>query len=164
MNYYTSIRTNLEEQYNNLGIDYTIPDFETYVKLFVENTDYEPHLIGYPEIGNYGKNLLYMQEDTVFTEQDYSLAANLPENGSLKIILKNGLWMIYGTSSVNWDISEYDNTSRSQTFSSSQAGLDCDLKITFPLDSLSHNNIEIEYYEFNSLSPTYVKYITTVNR
>lgn len=159
-----SIRTNLEEHYHNQGIDYTIPDFEQYVQQFMENTDYEPHLIEYPEYGNYGKNLLYMPGDTIFTEQDYSLAADLPENGSLKIVLKNGLWMIYGTSSVNWDISDYDNTTKSQTFSSSQAGLDCDLKIFIPVDSLGNNSFEIEYYEFNSLSPTHVKYIATVNR
>lgn len=159
-----SIRTNLEEHYNSLGIDCSIADFESYIHHFLETTDYEPHLIDYPEYGNFGRNILFMQEDTIFTEQDYSLAANLPENGMLKIVLKNGIWMISGTSSVNWTISDYDDTNKSQTFTSTQAGLDCDLKIIFPTDSLGNNHIEMEYYEFNSLYPTHVKYITTVNR
>ena len=160
----TSIRTNLEEHYNRLGIDCSIADFESYVHHFLENTDYEPHLIEYPEFGNYGRNILYMPEDTIITEQDYSLAANLPENGTLKIVLKNGIWGISKTSSVNWNISDFDDTNKSQTFTSSQAGQDCDLKIIFPTDSLGNNYTEIEYYEFNSLYPTHVKYISTVNR
>ena len=160
----TSIRTNLEEHYNRLGIDCSIADFESYVHHFLENTDYEPHLIEYPEFGNYGRNILYMPEDTIITEQDYSLAANLPENGTLKIVLKNAIWGISKTSSVNWNISDFDDTNNSQTFTSSQSGQDCDIKIIFPTDSLNKNNIEIEYYEFNSKYPTQVKRMRTSDR
>ena len=160
----TSIRTNLEEHYNSLGIDCSIADFESYIHHFLENTDYEPHLIEYPEFGNYGRNILYMPEDTIITEQDYSLAANLPENGTLKIVLKNGIWGISKTSSVNWNISDFDDTNNSQTFTSSQSGQDCDIKIIFPTDSLNKNNIEIEYYEFNSKYPTQVKRMRTSDR
>ena len=160
----TSIRRNLEEHYNSLGIDYSIPDFESHIHHFLESTEYEPRLLEYPEYGNYGRNILFIEEDTIFTEQDYSLAAILPENGTLKIVLKNGNWGIVKSKSVNWNISDYDNTNKTQTFTSSQAGQDCDLQITFPTDSLGDNRIEIEYYEFNSLNPTHVKRIATVDR
>lgn len=37
----SSIRNNVEDHYNNLGIDYSIPDFEEHIQYFIENTDFE---------------------------------------------------------------------------------------------------------------------------
>ncbi len=161
-----SIRENLEEYYESLGIEYSIPDFELHIQNFVQNNNYEPNIIEYPENGNYGRNILFLPEaaDTFFTEQDYSLAANLPENGTLKIVIKNGSWMFQGSSSINWNISDYDDTNRTQTFTSNLTGQDCDLRVSFPTDSLNNNNIEIEYYEFNSKYPTHIKQIWTRDR
>ena len=161
-----SIKDNLEEYYESLAIEYSIPDFELHIQNFIQNTNYEPNIIEYPENGIYGRNILFLPEaaDTFITEQDYSLAANLPENGAIKIVIKNGSWMFQGSSSINWNISDYDNTNRTQTFTSSQTGQNCDLRIIFLTDSLNINNIEIEYYEFNSKYPTQVKQIWTRDR
>lgn len=123
----------------------------------------QKELIEYPENGEYGENLLYFEKDSFNTEQFYSLSANLPENASLKIIMKNGNWGYVGSSSINWNISGYNDSEKSQTFTSNQAGYNCDLKIIFYTDSLNQNNIVIEYYEFNSTEPTKIKYIVTID-
>ena len=161
----STIKANIENHYDGLGINYSIPNFEDHVQHFIENTNFEyVDLMDYPEFGNYGENLLHLEKDTFNTEQFYSFSANLPENGSLKIILKNGNWGYVGSSSINWSISEYNESDKSQTFTSIQSGLDCDMKLIFQTDSLNQNDIIIEYYEFNSIEPTRIKPIITVDK
>lgn len=160
----TQIKENIENYYTDLGINSTIPDFETHIQNFIENSEFDTlNLIEYPEYGSYGENLLCLSKDTFYTEQDYSLAAELPQNGYLKIVLKNGQWGYQGSSSTNWNISSYNSSDSSQTFTSVNSGVDCDIKIIFPTDSLNENKIVIEYYEFGSTQPTRIKPITTID-
>ncbi|HDR50145.1 MAG TPA: hypothetical protein ENN90_00790 [Mariniphaga anaerophila] len=55
-----AIRQNLEKKYAEPGMgNVSIPDFETYVKQFMDETAYEPKtFITYPETGKYGLNIL----------------------------------------------------------------------------------------------------------
>ena len=159
-----NVRENLESHYDDIHTEYSIPDFEQHIQNFVEYSDFEVEgLIEYPESGSYGENILYLEKDTFRSEQDYSLAANLPENGSLKIIMKNGLWFYAVSSPVNWTISDYNHSERSQVFTSIQNGVNCDLKMLFGNDSLDQFDIVIEYYEFNSEEPTRIKPITVID-
>ena len=86
------IRENLEYRYEELGVTATIPDFEKYVKLFQDSSDFEfTSSIEYPEYSDYGENILFNGKSNFKTNHDYSLAANLPVGVSLKIILKGGM-------------------------------------------------------------------------
>ena len=157
----TDIREHIEDHYNELGDEVSIPDFEEYIQYFIENSDFEiTGLIEYPESGLYGQNILYLERDTFNAEQDYSCAANLPENGSLKIIMKNGLWFYEVSSPINWHISGYNEAEKSQVFTSIQFGQDCDLRLIFANDTMQSDDIVIEYYEFGSEQPTRTKFIT----
>ncbi|NOZ46806.1 MAG: hypothetical protein GXO79_08480 [Chlorobi bacterium] len=159
----SSIRENIQKHYSDLGLNFTIPNFEEQIQAFIENTDFEvSELITYPERGLYGDNILYLGKDTFYTEQYYSLAANLPENAMLKIIMKNGIWLYVGSSNQNWIMENISDSAMS--YVSNQAGVNCDLSIIFPTDSLHLNDITIEYYEFNSTEPTKIKSITTIDR
>ncbi|MBL7113509.1 MAG: hypothetical protein ISS19_16345 [Bacteroidales bacterium] len=160
----SAIRENIESHYNDIGMEYSIPDFEEYIQHFLDSSDFKIEgLIEYPVTGNYGENILCLEKDTFRPDQDYSFAANLPENGSLKIIMKNGLWFYSVSSPVNWVISDYNFSERSQVFTSIQNGVNCDLRMLFGNDSLNQNDIVIEYYEFSSEEPTRIKSITIID-
>jgi hypothetical protein len=131
-----------------------IPDFETYVNVFIDSTTYTiTNLIEYPEYSNYGKNVLY-GEDTNFVSG--SMAANLPKGASLKIIIKGGLWWYNAMPNgpVNWTITNYDFAAEEQIFTATESGKSCDLVIGF--ETGMHT---IEYYENNAATPTRIKVI-----
>ncbi len=139
------IRSNLESRYDNLGLTVTIPDFEKYVQMFIDNTSFEPNnSIEYPEFSNYGENVLY-GEKTSFSS-GLSLAANLPKGTSLKIVIKGGSWYYQSLPNgpVNWTIDL-----QQQTLIATESGKSCDLIIQFESGTYT-----IEYYENNSLTPT----------
>lgn len=152
-----AIRENLEEKYSELGMgNANIPDFESYVQQFIDETSYEPKtFITYPESGSHGINIL-AEDVTVIkafnghsTENNfYSMKAEMPEGTSLKVVLKEGLWYYRNLPAPeNWTVGGYDNVIRSQVFTVSQSGTPNDLAIGFEA-----GEITVEYYE-NGATP-----------
>lgn len=81
-----TIRQNIENRYLQLGVDTHIPDFEKYIKLFLETTDFKPtNTISFPLKGKYGDNIL-SDSITSYMVATYSITAHLPKGTSLKII------------------------------------------------------------------------------
>lgn len=151
------IRTNIENRYHNLGMTVVIPDFETYVNQFINNTTYQStNEIVYPELSPYGENVLY-GDRTAFSDYECSMAANIPIGSSLKIVLKNSSWHIrvMPNGPINWTLSSYNNENQSQTFTATESGKSCDLFFQFA----SSDPITVEYYENNSITPTRTKII-----
>ena len=152
------IRENLEYRYEELGVTATIPDFEKYVKLFQDSSDFEfTSSIEYPEYSDYGENILFNGKSNFKTNHDYSLAANLPVGVSLKIILKGGMWyyQVLPNGPVNWKVSQYNFTERSQIFTAIESGEKCDLFIQFEgyspgndtINPTGSDSIIVEFYE-----------------
>jgi hypothetical protein len=158
------VRENLEKRYLDNGIELNLPDFEKYVNMFLEQTEFEvTSFIAYPEFSGYGENILYGDKSIFREEHDYTMAAEIPVGGSLMIRLSGGLWG-YRTmpdGPVNWDVSSYDWDTESQTFTSIESGTGCDMNIIFwsELDSTSAT-ILVEYYENQTDSVTRSKFIT----
>jgi hypothetical protein len=155
----SQIRTNIESRYNNLGMSVTIPDFEKYIKIFLDNTQYVfTNNIVYPEYSNYGENILF--ENKTNFSSNLSMAATLPKGTSLKIILKttdlSNVWgtQIIPSGPINWSLSVYNRTLMSQVFTVTEAGKSSDLIIGFPSGVFT-----IEYYENDSSTPTRSKNI-----
>lgn len=149
------IRTTIENRYANLGMTVTIPNFEKYVNIFIDSTNYQvTNNIVYPEFSAYGENILFKDKTTFIS--NLSLAANLPNGTSLKIIIKNGMWYYRASPNgpINWSISEYNDSLQQQTFMATDWGKNCDLSIQF--EPGSHT---IEYYENNAITPTRTKTI-----
>ena len=96
------IRTNIENRYEELGLNITIPDFEKFVNMFTDNTDYEfTGFIQYPESGKYGLNILD-KEKTDYKAGIYSLKAILPEGTSLRVKVSGKNWFFSGISGQYW--------------------------------------------------------------
>ena len=159
------IRKNLVDRYNDLGADASIPDFEKYIKKFIDSTEFVyTSSIEYPEFSNYGENILFGEKDTFVALNEYSMAADLPVGTSLKIVLKGGLWGYYAMPDgpVNWDITKYSYSTRQQTFTSQEDGKACDLKILFDPPQ-QEDNLTIEYYENGSITPTKIKHLIIID-
>jgi hypothetical protein len=127
-----------------MGVEANIPNFEKYVQQFIENTDFEiTGLVTYPEFSEYGENILYDDKNTFQAANDYSMAADIPMGGSLKVVLSGGMWGYIATgpnAPINWKVSEYDFDQNQQSFTTLESDKRCDLKIRFdrtqPQDSI----------------------------
>ncbi len=161
-----TVRANLEERYRANGVELELPDFEKYVNIFLDQTEYEvTAFIEYPEFSEYGENILFADKTVFMQDQDYSMAAEIPVGGSLMIRLSGGLWAYRSMPDgpVNWDITTYDRETETQVFKSIESGSGCDLNIIFinQMDTvLSEDVILIEYYENQTDTVTRSKYIT----
>jgi hypothetical protein len=168
------IRENLLNRYNEMGVEATISNFEKYVQIFKDSTDFEfTGLINYPEFSVYGENILFADKSNFNTTTRYSLAADLPEGAELKIKLSGGLWFyeVAPNGPKNWTVSQYNENDQTQIFTSTLPGKESDMKIQFAIpykfkgDSINnpgtiHNDtITIEYYENLSEFPTKTKTI-----
>ncbi len=161
-----AVRANLEERYADLDLDVTIPEFETHVQYFIENSGYVFDLFPvYPKISEYGLNVLYLETDTFYTSEELSLAAELPEGTSLKVILKGGLWFyrVLPEGPVNWDIARYDELSKEQVFTATGPGDKSDVKIMFDVPPGGTRTFTIEYYENGDETPTRIREIVVVD-
>lgn len=168
------IRSKMETRFSTTDQNAVIPDFEKYIKLFTENTEYVlTKKIEYPEFSNYGENILFgnKNEFKSMETKSYSLAANVPVGAALKIVMKGNGWFysISPNGPVNWKVSNFDHDKKEQTFTFINSG-ESDLFTTINPDEKSDLLIKllagthtIEYYENNATVPTRTKEITVTD-
>lgn len=152
---YSEITKNLENRYSSLGVDVSIPDFETYINQFVENTTYEKtDVIEYPVSGANGPNIL-SQENPFYPEGDYSMKAIIPEGYSLKVKIAGPNWFYPAfQENTGWTVSDYNDADQSRIFTASRTG-EIDFKILIASDTLRFPTVYI--YENNATEPTRIK-------
>ena len=162
----SKIMLNLKNRYASLNLSVSIPDFGKYIKLFLDSCGLKPNpIVNYPVRGSFGDNILYLGKNTFYYNVDYSMAANLNPNCSVKIFMKGGMWWYVAIPTpINWTVSEYNSSKKSQTFTSTFNGKPCDLDIQFSNDGTNSGNILIEYYENGSISPTRSKTLVLINK
>ena len=153
-----AIRNNLENRYSELGIEVNIPNFEKYIKRFIDSADFEitQSLIEYPQDGLYGQNILDLSR-TTYSGSEFSLAANLPNGTKLKIkitALGAGMWYYAVNSVNNWSITRFDEVAKSQYFTAIESDRSCDLEMLFDTGEFI-----VEYFEMDSDIPTRIKTI-----
>lgn len=154
----TEIRNNLENRYEILGLDVTIPDFEKFVAQFIDSTEFEfTGNIEYPEYGLHGTNLLDRNK-TDYLKGDHSLSAILPVGTTLKVKIKGYNWF-YPVSQdwSGWDKTEWDDADTSRTFTSKTTG-QIDLNILLENDT-TYSITKIYVYENGVIEPTWTKEI-----
>jgi len=90
-----AVRSNMEKQFSTTDYNAVIPDFEKYVALFIESTNYVfSKYIEYPEFSSYGENILFgnKNEFKSMETKSYSLSAHVPVGAALKIVMKGPGW------------------------------------------------------------------------
>ncbi len=157
---FEQIIKNLISRYTEMGQDKDIPDFEKYVKWFIDSTSFvATNLIDYPQYGEYGHlNILNEDVNAVSSFKDYSFAANLPRGTDLKIEMSGGVWYYQSLPKgpINWDISQYNHATKFQVFKAVESGTNTDLKIHF---DNQNDSVRIDYFENQSNEPTKTKYL-----
>ena len=170
----STVRNNLMTKYTELGMNTSIPDFASNVRLFIDSKTDPSAVITYPENGGFGANILSDAVTSViksphYTAPYYSMKADVPLGMSLKIVMNDqnrygtagSLWIMpddYFTS--GWHIGLRDQYSYTEEFSVMKSGVPNDLKIGFPTGIVyeaDRDYIIIEYYENGSITPTKVK-------
>ena len=154
------IRKNLTKKYTELGIDVTIPDFESYIELFINSGIYQPlGTITYPEEGTYGINILSDEVTEVwctYPETNYSVIADVPQWQTLKIVIKDCMHsVIYA---INWNLSV--PTRICTEFTIIESGKISDAEVSFSYDFDPENPLNdaiIEFYENGATIPTKTK-------
>lgn len=158
------VRNNIEDRYSDMGFAATIADFEKYIQLFRDSSDFEFNsLVAYPEFSDYGENILYGNKvDYLSSPGTYSMAADLPVGNQLKIKLTGGYWGInmMPDGPVNWEFTQFDDENKSQVFTATESGTPCDLKIEFDFGySNGPYDVRVEYFENSSDVPGRTKVI-----
>jgi hypothetical protein len=155
----TSIRNNLDDRYSDLGVNAEIPNFEKYIRDFIDSTSFEitESLIEYPATGLFGDNILDLEKES-YSGENFSLTSNLAKGTELKIritALDTGAWYYSLGSSTNWSITPFDFVTKTQYFTAIDSDKSCDLNMLF--DS---GTFFIEYFEMGATEPNRTKTIT----
>ena len=157
------VRKNMEDKYAEMNSTITVPNFEQYVRQFLDNTSYQQNtFITYPKQGAFGDNILSDEATSVVAGQTYSMTAVIPNGFKLKVVLQAGEW--YYTSlpaPVNWTVSAFDFSKEMQEFTVTESGMTSDLCF-WPnrgqwneADQKYYTNIE--YFENNAKEPVRTK-------
>lgn len=166
----SAIRSKMVNQYTTTDNNAVIPDFEKYVTLFIESTNYVfTKYIEYPEFSSYGENILFGDKSEFESEKTklYSLSANVPVGAALKIVMRGDGWYynVSPNGPVNWKVSAFDHNKNEQIFTFVNSG-EPDLFSTINsgeksdlIIKLLAGNHTIEYYENNATGPTRIKEI-----
>jgi hypothetical protein len=161
------VRKNLENRYESLGMDITVPDFEKYIEYFVDHTSFiYSGNSQYPDSGFYGKNILNLS-DTIYL---CDIGPNLGDDDycSMKVKLHNinskVRVEITGKRVAVYEIQGWSTNAHSVPYIydnyvfETEGVLSADLKIHFA----GTGNATIKIYEDSNISPTRVKTITLI--
>lgn len=156
-----AIRSMLKSRYELLGLNISVPDFESYVNQFIENTDFEfTGFIEYPATGKHGKNILDREESN-YTSGTYSMKAVLPEGTNLKVKVGGPNWYFpVFQDNTGWEYSDFNDSDNSRIFTATRTGeIDFEILLESHHDSTGTNTINLHVYENDDLEPTWAKEI-----
>lgn len=151
----SSIRNNITNKYQSLGITATIPPFEQYIQQFIDSTTYTfNNLITYPRIVNSKENLLYDSTVVPTSNNWHSLGAYLPMGTSLKLVIKptSGNWTSGTGFNLQYNIGWVLNNYHPDSVVLHANGID--QTVDMPLMWGPPSSFDFILYENNSTSPT----------
>jgi hypothetical protein len=161
----TKVRENITKRYSELGVNISIPNFESIITDFIEKTKFEYTLsIQYPEMGSFGPNILSLNDgDTIGTFKNYSVKAIIPTDCKLKVICKQttpferGVIILYSQpeSIMQWKWANPDDPLVRKWISKSEFS-EPDDKILFE----GIGSAIIEIYENDDTTPTKTIYFS----
>lgn len=161
------IRNNIEQRFEELGMDRSIANFEDYLQQFIEQTTFEiTNQITFPETGNYGTNALHPSviqvENERITGRFYSFAVQVPKNRSFMVRTSGGLSAYQVGSEINMtNYAEWEPV-RFSTYTTTSSGL-CDVKILFNHVDGYPRIVLLEFFEGGNEEPFLTKELEIVD-
>ncbi len=161
------IRNNLESRYEFLGMDIGIPEFEKFVKQFIDSTEYiATNHITYPTVVHSKINILVDSSFIMIPGITYSVGAYLPIGTSIKVICKptyNVDWGAFGVSIFEAIGFTLENNYPDNITMTAKGN---DETVTVPVmfgesAPVSPTSIDFVIYENNSEDYTRLKTVTT---
>lgn len=158
----SEIKSNLENRYESLGLNVTIPDFEKYIKQFIDSTDYIPtNNIAYPKTYNLKTNILVDSSFIVVPGYFYSMAAYLPKGTSIKVLCKPSEGYDWGaTGFAVFEATGYaieNNYPDNMIFTATGNDSVVNIPVMFGELAIVPTSIDLIIYENNSTEPTRIK-------
>lgn len=164
----SKIRQNLEKKYSSLNEEVIIPDFEKYIKQFIDSTGYSfTDAIQYPESGSSGPNLLshnqfdyskqVVQSDFLFENYKLSIAAHVPKSVEVRVLIIFHGGTIIGAYPVYNSGWLYDDSINQGVLALTKDFTREDLDMQMNLES--NGSATIEVYENEISKPVRVKEI-----
>ncbi len=160
----STIRSNIESKYLSLGINAIIPDFEKYITIFLDSTNFIfNNYISYPYILDSKENVLADSSFNPTPGVIYSIGAFLPTGTSLKVKIKkspgfNNNALGYLSASFNgWTFNNYlPDSTELIAYGNNQT---VNVSALFG-SSPSIFSYDFYIYENNATTPTRIKTIT----
>ncbi len=148
----TKIRRYLTDRYETMGITTEIPDFERYVRQFLDNTDFEySREIRYPATDPNVRNLLDSNVLVCQHGERLQLGAYLPKYANVRVDIVGGDWYVSNNGHTDgWkvtDIAGYPEEERAQRFVTADPGL-ANKTITF------YNHFFVDTFGYTPPPPT----------
>ncbi|MHB8962060.1 MAG: hypothetical protein ACYC5K_02795 [Saccharofermentanales bacterium] len=163
------VRENIEARYEEIGLQVTPPEFEGYIRTFLDNTGFVPTAnIIYDEAGLYGDNLLGSKTDFMVDNElgVYSIEALVPVNSLLeiRIILPDpDFGPKFGRNVEEaWEVSQFFEDGNLQIrMTTTLTNTKCDIESKLYIHPGTYN---IEIFENGARTPTRTKVITVRSR
>ena len=161
------VRSNLENRYESLGIDITVPDFEKYIGQFIDNTNFiYSGNSQYPDSGFYGMNILNLSDSIYKADigpdlgDDFhcSMKVKLHSiNSKVRVEITGKQIAVYEIQGWSTNANSYPYIQDNYAFEA-EGVLSADLRIHFN----GTGNANIKIYEESNATPSRVKVITLV--
>jgi len=161
------IREYIEQRYSELGLNRTIPDFEKYLRQFIDYTDFEAdNEITLPVTGTYGANALHSDitqvENFSITGRYYSFAVQVPEHRSFMVRTSGGLVAYNVGSEINMvNYAEWE-PERFSTYTTTASGL-CDVRVLFDHSGDFPTIVLLEFFADGNTEPYLTKELEIVD-
>jgi len=153
----SEIRNNLIKKYAELGMNVTIPNFESLIASFINSGLYPPaYPITYPAKGAYGDNILSDEVTEIRRTHPYptyySMTADVPKGQTLKVVIEKNI-ALYDYLEGNWRPIEHYATCILEVL---ETGKLSDMKVLFTYWVAPADNeyVIIKYYENGATTPT----------
>jgi hypothetical protein len=161
------IRDYIEQRYSELGMTKTIPDFEKYLRQFIDYTDFEAdNEITFPATGTYGANALHSDitqvENYSITSRYYSFAVQVPEHRSFMVRTSGGLVAYNVGSEINMvNYAEWE-PERFSTYTTTASG-PCDVRVLFDHSGDFPTIVLLEFFADGNTEPYFTKELEIVD-
>jgi hypothetical protein len=165
-----TVRNNLASRYDELAMEYTIPDFEKYITYFIENTAFETtNEFVFPSLGEVVNCLhpdtMVVYDNNIIGAPEYKIAVDVPEYRNFSVSITGyGLGVLFNGGN-NMEYERSDGEPDIFTFYTTATGR-CEHIVRFNYmghyPAVENKIIHFDYYADDNEEPFYSKDVNLI--